>query len=408
MSQTAQGSGTVVFQRRREFLPYAMPSIGEEEIAEVADSMRSGWITTGPKVAQFEEDFARYTGCVDAVSVNSCTAGLQIALAVFGVGPGDEVIVPALTFCATANVVVHTGARPVIVDVDATGNMDVQAASRAITPKTKALMPVHFAGQPADVDALYKLAGQHGLAVIEDAAHAVGAVHRGQKLASRAYFDSCNPATVPAAVVFSFYANKNMTTAEGGMIVFADERRSDQARMLRLHGMSIDAWKRYSGSGSWYYEVEAAGFKCNLTDIAAAIGIHQLRKLDTFTAARKALAKHYDAELSGIAEIAPPTRIPQRDHVYHLYTIAVDNARVSRNRLIEELRERNIGTSVHFIPIHSHPFYAATYGYRAGDFPVAESHYARTISLPLYPAMSKADTGYVIAALRDSLPYAGR
>ena len=388
--------------RRSEFLPFALPHIGEEEIAEVVDSLRSGWITTGPKAARFEQDFARYIGCDDAVGVNSCTAALHVALSTFGIGAGDEVIVPTLTFCATANVVVHTGARPVLVDVDVAGNIDVEAAARAITSRTKAIMPVHFAGQPADMVAIYELAAKHKLAVIEDGAHAVGAEFGGFKLGSRDYFASVNSAGVSAAIAFSFYANKNMTTGEGGMLVFAAADSYEKARVLRLHGMSKDAWNRYTSAGSWFYEVVEAGFKYNLTDIGAAIGLHQLRRLDGFTDTRKAFAAYYDDALQNIPDIHLPHRIPGRDHVFHLYPIRVGTS-LDRDQVIEELKARNIGTSVHFIPIHMHKFYAREFDYAPGDFPSSESYFASTISLPMYPGMSYTDLDDVVDALRDTV-----
>jgi dTDP-4-amino-4,6-dideoxygalactose transaminase len=382
---------------RATFLPFALPQIGDEEIAEVVDSLRSGWITTGPKVRRFEADFAARVGASHAVAVSSCTAGLHLALCALGVGPGDEVIVPTLTFCATANVVVHLGARPVLVDVGPDGNLAPAAVEAAITPRTKAMVPVHFAGQACDLAAIYALAARHGLAVVEDAAHAVGSVYRGRPIGAD---DLADPA-LRRVTVFSFYATKNMTTGEGGMVVTADADLADRVRVLSLHGMSRDAWKRYTSAGSWFYEVVDAGYKNNMTDIQAALGIHQLRRLDGFIAARQAYAARYDAAFAALPGLSTLARHADRNHVYHLYSLQVDPevVGIERGALIEALRARNIGTSVHFIPVHLHPFYAETFGYRRGDMPAAETIYERSISLPLYPLMGDGDVDDVVAAV---------
>lgn len=384
---------------RDRFLPFALPQIGDEEIAEVVDSLRSGWITTGPKVKRFEADFAARVGARHAIAVSSCTAGLHLALEALAIGPGDEVIVPTLTFCATANVVVHAGARPVLVDVGPDGNIDPAAVAAAITPRTRAVVPVHFAGQACDLAAIYDLAAHHGLAVIEDAAHAVGSAYRGLPIGAD---DLAGPG-LRRVTVFSFYATKNMTTGEGGMIATADDELADRMRLLHLHGMSRDAWKRYTSAGSWYYEVVAAGFKNNMTDIQAALGIHQLRRLDAFIAVRQQYATRYDAAFGALAGVSTLKRHADRSHVYHLYVVQIDPERagMERGALIESLRARNIGTSVHFIPVHLHPFYAQELGYRRGDMPVAEAIYDRSISLPLYPLMTETDVDDVIAAVSE-------
>jgi len=384
---------------RERFLPFALPQIGDDEIAEVVDSLRSGWITTGPKVKRFEADLAAYVGSAHAIAVNSCTAGLHIALTALGIGPGDEVIVPTLTFCSTANVVVHLGARPVLVDVGPDGNVTTEAIAAAITPRTRAILPVHFAGQACDLEAIYGLAARHGLAVVEDAAHAIGSTYHGQRIGA----DSLAPRELKRATVFSFYATKNMTTGEGGMITTADTDLAEQMRLLSLHGMSRDAWKRYSSAGSWYYEVVAAGYKDNMTDIQAALGIHQLRRLDAFIATRQHYAAIYDAALSAVPGIRTLARHDDRNHVYHLYVIQVDPAvtGLERGAFIDALRARQIGTSVHFIPVHLHPFYAHTYHYQRGDLPMAEAIYDQSVSLPLYPLMSENDLEDVIAAITD-------
>lgn len=383
-----------------------MPSIGEEEIAEVVDSLRSGWVTTGPKVKRFESEFAEYIGTSHAIAVSSCTAGLHIALTALGIGPGDEVIVPTLTFCSTANVVVHLGARPVLVDVGEDFNVTPEGIEAAITPRTKAIMPVHYSGQASDMDAIYEIAARHGLAVVEDAAHAVGATYHGAKIGSSRLFQPLmDGSPVRSAAVFSFYATKNMTTGEGGMITTSDEAFADRMRLLTLHGMSRDAWKRYTSAGSWHYEVVAAGYKYNMTDIQAALGIHQLRRLDGFIEARQSYAQMYDKAFEALPEVETPITHLDRNHIYHLYVIRLNLERlnVDRAQFIEELKLRHIGTSVHFIPVHLHPFYRQRFGYRRGDLPQAESLYDRIISLPLYPAMTNKDVQDVIAAVDETV-----
>jgi dTDP-4-amino-4,6-dideoxygalactose transaminase len=387
---------------RKEFLPYALPTIGEEEIAEVVDSLRSGWVTTGPKVKRFESDFADYIGTEHAVAVNSCTAGLHIALTALGVGPDDEVIVPTLTFCSTANVVVHLGARPVLVDVDQDYNVDPGAVEAAVTPRTKAIVVVHYGGQPCDMSAIRSIAADYGLPVVEDAAHAVGATYQGQKIGSSALVRQADSAA-QVLTVFSFYATKNMTTGEGGMITTSDSELADRMRLLTLHGMSRDAWKRYTSAGSWYYEVVAAGYKDNMTDIQAALGIHQLRRLDEFIAMRQHYADLYHEAFADLTEIDAPVLHADRTHVYHLYAIRlrVERLQIDRAEFIQALRERNIGTSVHFIPVHLHPFYRNTFGYQKGDLPRAEAIYDRLVSLPIYPRMTETDVRDVVQAAYD-------
>jgi dTDP-4-amino-4,6-dideoxygalactose transaminase len=377
---------------RSTFLPYCLPSIGEEEIQEVVDSLRSGWVTTGPKVKRFEEGFAKYVDAGHAIAVNSCTAALHIALTALDVGPGDEVIVPTLTFCSTANVVAHLRARPVVVDVDEHHQIALDAVSRAITPKTKAIIPVHFAGQACDLDELLALAANHGIPVLEDAAHAAGCEYGGRKIGTHG-----------RAVAFSFYATKNMTTGEGGMITTNDDRLAARMRLLALHGMSRDAWKRYTEAGSWYYEVVEPGYKDNMTDIQAALGIHQLRRLDDFNRRRRQIAASYHEAFAGLPELQLPRERPGRNHIYHLYPVelALERLRIDRAEFINQLKLANIGASVHFIPLHRHPFYQETYGYRPEQFPVADSIYRRLVSFPLYPKMSDQDVADVIAAVRD-------
>jgi dTDP-4-amino-4,6-dideoxygalactose transaminase len=377
---------------RNSLLPYCLPSIGEEEISEVVDSLRSGWVTTGPKVQRFEQEFAAYTGAKHAIAVNSCTAALHASLAALDIGPGAEVIVPTLTFCATANVVVHLGAKPVIVDVDRNFQISPDAVFRAITPNTKAIVPVHYGGQACDIREILALANQYGIPVVEDAAHAAGAEYAGARIGSHG-----------RAVCFSFYAIKNMTTGEGGMITTNDDGLAQRLRLLSLHGMSRDAWKRYTEAGSWYYEVLEPGFKYNMTDIQAALGIHQLHRLDGFVRRRQEIAGRYNEAFSDLPEILLPTQLPGRNHTFHLYPIRLnrDLLQLSRSEFIDELRARKIGASVHFIPLHRHPLYRDRYGYRPEQFPVAEQLYQGLLSLPLYPGMTDQDVADVIEAVRD-------
>jgi dTDP-4-amino-4,6-dideoxygalactose transaminase len=384
---------------REKFLPYAMPFIGDEEIREVVDTLRSGWITTGPKVKRFESDFATYIGSKNAIAVDSGTAGLHIALTALGVAPGDEVIVPTLTFCATANVVVQVGARPVLVEVGDDYNITAEAIEAAITPRTKVIMPVHYGGQACDLAAIYEIAWLHNLNIVEDAAHAVGSTYRGHKIGA----DALQPtlSNVQRLTVFSFYANKNMTTAEGGMITTADDKLAEALRVLTLHGMSRDAWQRYTAAGSWYYEVVAAGYKYNMTDIEASLGIHQLRRLDGFIETRQHYARLYDEAFADLPEVETQITHHDRNHIYHLYVIRLRLNRllINRGQFIEELKRHNIGASVHFIPVHLHPFYRERFGYQRGDLPKSEGLYDAILSLPLYPGMVETDIEDVIHAV---------
>lgn len=377
---------------RNSFLPYCLPFIGDEEIAEVVDSLRSGWVTTGPKVKRFEQEFAEYVGAKYAIAMSSCTAALHTSLAALSVGPGDEVIVPTLTFCATANVVVHLGATPVIVDVDQDFQVSAEAVCRAISPCTKAIIPVHYAGQACSLQEIIGLANKHGIPVVEDAAHAVGAEYQGAKIGTHGH-----------TVCFSFYAIKNMTTGEGGMITTNDDALAQRLRLLSLHGMSRDAWKRYTEAGSWYYEVLEPGYKYNMTDVQAALGIHQLRRLDGFIRRRQEIAAMYESAFFDLREIILPAQLPDRNHTFHLYPIRLNLGllRLNRSEFIDELRARNIGTSVHFIPLHRHPFYRERYGYQPEQFPVCEEIYQGLLSLPLYPKMTDRDAADVIEAVRD-------
>ena len=389
------------FPVRAEFLPYALPSVGAEEIAEVVDTLRSGWVTTGPKVKRFESMFADYVQSANAISTNSCTAGLHTALTALHIGPGDEVVLPTLTFCATANVVVHLGATPVLVDVGDDLNVMPEAIEAAITHRTKAIVPVHFGGQACDLEAILAIAERYRLPVVADAAHAIGATYRGRRLGCDR---EANGRVASRLIsVFSFYATKNMTTGEGGMITTADNELAVRMRLLALHGMSHDAWRRYSKGGAWSYEVVAAGFKYNMTDIQAALGIHQLSKLNDFIAVRQRYARLYDEAFADLPELATPITHADRSHCYHLYVIRLDLSRLSidRAQFIEELTLRNVGASVHFIPVHLHPFYREHFGYRRGDIVGAERTYDRIVSLPLYPRMTERDVQYVADVVRD-------
>ncbi|HXF83167.1 MAG TPA: DegT/DnrJ/EryC1/StrS family aminotransferase [bacterium] len=377
---------------RAEFLPFSPPAIGEEEIREVVDTLRSNWITTGPKTKRFESEFAAYLGAPGALALNSCTAALHTALVTAGVGPGDEVITTPLTFAASVNVIEHVGARPVLVDVQRdTLNLDPERVAGALTPRTRAILPVHYAGHPADLDPLLELAAARGLTVIEDAAHALPARYRGRSIGS-----GTNP------VAFSFYATKNLTTAEGGMLT-ADPSFLERARVVSLHGMSRDGWKRYEKGGSWYYEVLLPGFKYNMTDIQAALGLSQLRKLERFQERRRAVVEAYRRGFADEDALELPAVRSDVEHAWHLFVVRLrlDALQIDRDAFIEELKRRNIGTSVHFIPIHLHPYYRDRYGYAPESFPVAFGAYRRIVSLPLNPRLTDQDVADVIEAVRD-------
>ena len=378
--------------RRTEFLPFSPPLIGEEEIAEVVDTLRSSWITTGPKTRRFETEFAAHVHAPGALALSSCTAALHTALVTLQIGPGDEVVTTPMTFAASANVIEHVGARPVLADVEPdTLNIDPARVAAAITPRTRAILPVHYAGHPVELDALGRLAERHRLAVIEDAAHALPAAYKGRRIGA---------GTNPAA--FSFYATKNLTTAEGGMLT-GDPDFLARARIVSLHGMSGEASKRYDKGGSWYYEVVLPGFKYNMTDIQAALGVWQLRKLERHQARRRAVVALYDAAFAGEPALELPVTRPEVEHAWHLYVLRLrpEALRIDRDRFITALAERNIGASVHFIPIHLHPYYRDRYGYAPDAFPVAHANYRRMLSLPLNPRLSDQDVADVIEAVRD-------
>jgi dTDP-4-amino-4,6-dideoxygalactose transaminase len=379
---------------RTAHLPFALPDLDDEELREIAEVLRSGWITTGAKTKQLEAEFAAAVGAKHAIAVNSCTAAMHLALEAAGVGPGDRVATTPYTFAATAEVIRYFQAHPVFVDVDpATLNMDPAALARALAAGgAKAVIPVHLGGEPCDLDAIHAAARAHGAVVIEDAAHALPTRLAGRMIGALSDF-TC----------FSFYATKSLTTGEGGMICTDDERLADRCRIMSLHGISRDAWKRYTAEGSWYYEIIAPGYKYNMTDVAAAMGLAQLRKLDRMWRRRVEIALRYDEAFGQLGELQVPARSSTNQHAWHLYMLRLrlERLRVDRAKLIEELRRRHIGTSVHFIPLHLHPYYRETYGYKPEDFPVAAAEYLREISLPIYSKMSDGDVTDVIEAVRE-------
>jgi dTDP-4-amino-4,6-dideoxygalactose transaminase len=389
------------------FLPFAAPEIGDEEIAEVVDTLKSGWVTTGPKAKRFEEDFAAFLGdpSLHCIAVNSATAGLHLALEAIGIGPGDEVITTTHTFTATAEVVRYLGADVRLVDIDpATLNIDPALVEAAITPRTRAIMPVHYGGLAADMPALLAIARRHGSKVIEDAAHALPTTSAGRLVGT---LDS-------DAAVFSFYANKTITTGEGGMLVTRDESLARRARVMRLHGMSRDAFDRFTAKvPSWYYEIVAPGFKYNLTDIAAALGLQQLKKADRFQQRRSAIAQRYQAAFADLPIIVPPAAPAGERHAWHLYPVRLGDAAVAaiesrseapaRDRFIERLFAQGIGCSVHYIPLHLQPYWRDRYQLKASDFPHSQRAYERMLSLPIYSGMSDGDVERVAAAVRAAL-----
>lgn len=377
---------------RAEWLPFHRPVVDEDDIAGVVATLRSGWLTSGPAVRKFEQAFARAIGAADAIALSSGTAALHLALRVLGVQPGDDVVVPTYTFTATAEVVTYLGARPVLADVDpVTCNLRAEDVAAVLTPKTRAIVPVHMAGLPCEMAPLRELAGSD-IAILEDAAHAFPA-REGRRAVG----------LLGDAAAFSFYATKNITTGEGGMLVLQDAAAVEQARILSLHGISRDAWLRYTAAGTWRYDVLANGHKYNLTDVAASLGLSQLAKVRRFHARRQRLAARYTRAFRSVDAIeTPPTRAGV-EHAWHLYMIRLlpGVLDIGRDAFIEALRARNIGTSVHFIPLHLHPYYEQTWGYRPGDFPHAEAIFENVVSLPLYPAMSDGDADDVIAAVAD-------
>jgi len=380
------------------FLPFALPEIGDEEIAEVVDTLKSGWVTTGPKTKRFEEDFTVFLGdpALHSMAVNSATAGLHLALEALGIGPGDEVITTTHTFTATAEVVRYLGADVVLVDIDPrTLCIDVAAVEAAITPRTKAILPVHYAGLAADMPSLLALAKRHGLKVVEDAAHALPTTVGGRLVGT---LDS-------DVTVFSFYANKTITTGEGGMVVTRDAELAKRIKVMRLHGMSRDAFDRFTAKvPSWYYEIVAPGFKYNLTDVASALGIHQLKRARAFQQRRTELAALYDEALAGLPVLLPPKPPAGEQHAWHLYVLRLaDGAQVTRDVLIERLFAAGIGCSVHYIPLHLQPYWRDRYALTPQQFPLSQRAYERMLSLPLYTRMTNGDVKRVADVIRATL-----
>ncbi len=385
---------------RSEFLQFAPPLIGEAEIDEVVATLREGWITTGRRAQQFENDFSSYVGSPSALAVNSATSAMHIALAALGIGEGDSVVSTTMTFASSIHVIEHQRAHPILVDVEPdTLNIDpdqVEAAVRR-TPGVKAILPVHLYGHPADMDPIYDIASRHGLAVIEDAAHSLPARYRNRMIgAPKPGFD------LPNLVAFSFYATKNLTTGEGGMLTGPADL-IDSARVWSLHGMSRDAYKRYSSEGSWQYDVVLPGFKYNMPDIQAAIGIHQLKRLDDMQSRRRSIVAQYDEALGSLDALEPPVARSDVESAWHIYLLRLrlDRLTIDRGAFIEELRKRNIGASVHFIPVHRHSYYRDRYQLRPDDFPVAQREFDRMMSLPLSPAHSDRDVADVIEAVTE-------
>ncbi len=380
------------------FLPFALPEIDDADIAEVVDTLKSGWVTTGPKAKRFEADFAEFLGepALHCIAVNSATAGLHLALEALGIGPGDEVITTTHTFTATAEVVRYLGADVRLVDIDpATLNIDPRAVEAAVTPATKAIVPVHYAGLAADMPAIRAIAQRHGLKVVEDAAHALPTTSAGRLIGT----------LESDATVFSFYANKTITTGEGGMLVTRDAALAQRAKVMRLHGMSRDAFDRFTAKvPSWYYEVVAPGFKYNLTDIGAALGLQQLKKARRFQQRRAEIAARFDEALAGLPLIRAPLPPAGELHAWHLYVIRLlPEAGVARDRFIERLFERGIGCSVHYIPLHLQPYWRDRYQLKSSDFPHSQHAYEQMLSLPIYTRMSDADVERVITAVKAAL-----
>ncbi len=383
------------------FIPFHRPSIDESEIASVVATLRSGWLTTGPRTAEFEAEFKQYVRAPHALAVNSCTAALHLALAALGVGEGDEVITTPLTFCATVNTILHVGATPVLADIGADGNIDPASIRERITARTRALLPVHYAGAPCDMNAIWELAREHGLFVVEDAAHAVGTRYQARPIGSA---DEAAGGNQSDAVAFSFYATKNLATGEGGMVTCHDEELHRRMRTLCLHGISKDAWNRYTERGRWFYEVVECGFKYNLSDIQSAIGIEQLRKQEKLLQIRERYAQYYRDRFADMEELETPQPPPTGSrHAWHLFVLKLnlDMLSTTRDEFIEDLRQLGVGASVHFIPIPKHPCYAEHAGLSSRLCPKTMALYPRILSLPLYPDLSLDELEHIANSVQS-------
>lgn len=380
---------------KNDFLLFHKPFISEEEVDEIVDTVRSGWLSMGPKTIRFENNFSEYIGVNKSVAVSSWTAAGHLSLEAFGIKEGDEVIVPTMTFPATAEIVCYFKAKPVIVDVDEdTLNISLEAIEKAITPKTKAIIPVHYGGQPCDLDEIHAIANKHNIKVLEDAAHSLPAKYKGKKIG-----------TISDVTCFSFYATKTLSTGEGGMICTNDEEIAERVKIMRLHGINRDAWKRYTESGSWYYEVVAPGYKYNFTDLQASLGLPQLKKVDTMWNSRKRIAAKYTEALKDLDMIQLHTIKPDRDSSWHLFPIRLYLDRITKNRaqIINELREKKIGVGVHFMPVHQHLYYSETFNLSDAEYPVASAAFPRLMSLPIYPGMTDDNVDKVIDVLINTL-----
>lgn len=382
------------FVKRENFIPYNVPDITDAEIQEVVDTLKSGWLAKGPRTVEFEKRFAEYVGAKHAVAVNSCTAALHVSLLTQDIGPGDEVITTPMTFASTASTILHTGATPVFADIDyATGCIDPAEIEKKITSKTKAVVPVHYSGQVCDLDRIYEIADKHGLYVSEDAAHALWSRYKGRLIGNK----------LKGAASYSFYATKNLCTGEGGMLATDSDGIAARARVLTSHGMSKNAWNRYAKGGTWKYDIVEPGFKYNMFDIQAALGLKQLERLEDMQARRLKIAARYQEEFGKMDAVDLPVVPDYATHCWHLYILRIvpEKLTIDRDQFIVELNERNVGTSVHFIPVHLMSAYRSRFGYKEGDFPNTEKHFNRIISLPLYPTMTEEETEYVIGAVRD-------
>lgn len=377
---------------RKNYLTYGAPKISQDEIDEVVASLKSGWIGTGPKVHKFEEQFKEYCGAKHAIAVSSCTAGLHLSLIVMGIKPGDEVIVPSMTFSATANSVVHVGARPILVDVDPYKmTIDPDSIRKHITPKTKAIIPVHFAGRACDIESISQIAREHNLKIIHDAAHAIETEYHGKRIGSFADITS-----------YSFYVTKNITTAEGGMVTTDDDDIAAMIKIYALHGMSKDAWMRFSDNGYKHYQVLYPGYKYNMTDIQASLGTKQFEKIELYSKRRREIWEQYKSELQDLPIILPQDEAPDTRHAFHLYTLLVDQKKtdITRDMLLTKLHQQNIGTGVHYIALHLQPYYQAAFGYKRNDLPNSEFISDRTLSIPLSANLTDEDVQDVISALK--------